>query len=330
MSGVKIVTVEQEDDGQRLDRWLKKHASALPYSLVQKLIRKGQIRVDGGRAQMDTRLSAGQEVRLPPAAESGKLDNDFKARPEDAAFIKSLVIYDDGDIIALNKPSGLATQGGMNIGRHVDGLLAHLGDPGNRPKLAHRLDRDTSGILLVARSREMAMKLGRAFEGKTIRKYYWALVAPAPEMNDGTIDAPLIKGDGPYNKDMMVVDPENGKFSRTEFRVVERAAKKAAFVMFWPRTGRTHQLRVHAQAAGFPIIGDPKYGDVEGSQMMIDALGLAPRLHLHAARIIMPYPGRPRDVLDIQAPLPPELRKSWGKFGFDAAWSGDPFADIKL
>ena len=328
MSGVRLVKVEPEDDGQRLDRWLKKCVPDLPYALVQKLIRKGQIRVDGGRVQTDTRLTAGQEVRLPPSAEDGKIDRHFRPGKDDKKIIKSMVIYDDGDIIVLNKPSGIATQGGMNIARHLDGLLGHLGHGDAKPKLCHRLDRDTSGVLIVARTREMAMKMGRAFESKNIRKYYWAVVSPAPEMNTGTIDAPLIKGEG-LHKDMMVVDPENGKFSRTEFHVVERAAKQAAFVLLWPRTGRTHQLRVHAEAAGFPIIGDEKYGNIEQSRALIEALDLAPRLHLHAARIIMPHPDG-KGILDIKAPLPDDLRRSWAKFGFDPSVLDDPFAKVKL
>lgn len=328
MTDIRLVPVAPEDDGQRLDRWLKKHAPNLPYSLVQKLIRKGAIRVDGKRVQMDARLEAGQEVRLPPAAEDGKIDRHFRAHKDDDKLIQSMVIYDDGDLIALNKPSGLATQGGMNIERHVDGLLEHLGSGDAKPKLCHRLDRDTSGILMAARTRDMAARMGKAFESKNIRKYYWALVAPAPEMNDGTIDAPLAKGEG-FDKDRMIVDEREGKFSRTEFHVAERAAKKAAFVIFWPRTGRTHQLRVHAETAGFPIIGDEKYGNIGQSRATIEALDLAPRLHLHAARLILPHPGG-KGLLDIHAPLPPDLRKSWGRFGFEPSITDDPFARVKL
>lgn len=328
MSGIRQVTVSTEDDGQRLDRWLKKNAPNLPFSLIQKLIRKGQIRVNGKRAQMDTRLETGQEVRIPPSAEAGKVDEYFRPSKDDEHYIKSMIVYDDGDIIALNKPSGLPSQGGKNIGRHVDGLLAALGDGESKPKLCHRLDRDTSGILMVARTREMAMRLGRAFENKNIRKYYWALTIPAPDMNDGTIDAPLVKGTG-LKKDMMVIDADTGKFARTEFHVMERAAKRAAFVAFWPRTGRTHQIRVHAAEAGFSIIGDEKYGDTEASHAAIEALGLAPRLHLHAARLVMPHPSG-KGMLDIRASLPPDLRKSWSQLGFDPTPEGDPFMHIKI
>lgn len=329
MSGVKIVTVAQDDDGQRLDRWLKKNAPDLPYALLQKLMRKGQIRVDGKRAKTDTRLAAGQEVRIPPSSDEGKQDRYFRAQKGDAELLKSMILYDDGDLVVLNKPAGIAAQGGLRVERHIDGLLEHMADAeGSKPKLCHRLDRDTSGLLVLARSREMAAKMGKAFENKNIRKYYWALVAPAPEENEGSIVAPLAKGEDSF-KDMMVVDEENGKFARTEFRVIERAAKKAAFLALWPRTGRTHQLRVHCQVAGFPIIGDEKYGNDDAAADMIQALGLAPRLHLHAARLILPHPGG-RGVLDLRAPLPPELRKSWGDFGFDYDFNDDPFADVRL
>lgn len=329
MSGVKIVTVAQDDDGQRLDRWLKKNAPDLPYALLQKLMRKGQIRVDGKRAKTDTRLAAGQEVRIPPSSDEGKQDRYFRAQKGDAELLKSMILYDDGDLMVLNKPAGIAAQGGLRVERHIDGLLEHMADAeGSKPKLCHRLDRDTSGLLVLARSREMAAKMGKAFENKNIRKYYWALVAPAPEENEGSIVAPLAKGEDSF-KDMMVVDEENGKFARTEFKVIERAAKKAAFLALWPRTGRTHQLRVHCQVAGFPIIGDEKYGNDDAAADMIQALGLAPRLHLHAARLILPHPGG-KGVLDLRAPLPPELRKSWGDFGFDYDFSDDPFADVRL
>lgn len=174
----------------------------------------------------------------------------------------------------------------------------------------------------------MAMRVGKAFEGKDIRKYYWALVAPAPEDNQGSIIAPLAKGDG-AEKDMMVVDEENGKFARSEFHVLERAGKKAACVALWPRTGRTHQLRVHCRIAGFPIIGDEKYGDHALAATLNETLGLAPRLHLHAGRIVMRHPGTGA-ALDLRASLPSELKKSWAAMGFSDDFSDDPFVNVKL
>jgi 23S rRNA pseudouridine955/2504/2580 synthase len=329
MSGVRIVIVAREDDGQRLDRWLKKYVPDLPYALVQKLIRKGQIRIDGGRAKTDTRLSEGQEIRLPPSAYGEKQDEYFKPKKGDADFVRSLILYDDGDLMAINKPAGYAAQGGLRIERHIDGLMDNMAEPdGTRPKLCHRLDRDTSGVLLLARNRETVMKMGRIFEQKNIRKYYLALVAPAPEMNGGTIDAPLRKGDGD-DRDMMIVDRVDGKFARSEFRVLERAAKKAAVVALWPRTGRTHQLRVHALTAGFPIVGDPKYGNLERDCDMIDALGLSNRMHLHAYRVIFPHPNT-RQMMDISAPLPADLKKSWEAMGFDPHYNDDPFGDVRI
>lgn len=329
MSGVRVIVVAQEDDGQRLDRWLKKHVPDLPYVLLQKLMRKGQIRVDGKRAKTDTRLLAGQNIRIPPSTDEVREDRHFRAEKGDKDLVRSMILYDDGDLIAINKPFGVASQGGFRVERHIDGLMEHLADAeGGKPKLCHRLDRDTSGLLLLARSRDMAMRVGKAFEGKDIRKYYWALVVPAPEDNQGSIIAPLAKGEGP-EKDMMVVDEEQGKFARTEFRVLERAAKKAACVALWPRTGRTHQLRVHCRIAGFPIVGDEKYGDHEMSAALIDSLGVAPRLHLHAGRIVMRHP-LDKTLLDLRAPLPPELKKSWAAMGFDDDFNDDPFAGVKL
>ena len=329
MSGVRAIVVAQDDDGQRLDRWLKKHVPDLPYVLLQKLMRKGQIRVDGKRAKTDTRLAAGQTVRIPPSSDEVREDRYFRAEKGDKELVRSIILYDDGDLIAINKPYGVASQGGFRVERHIDGLMEHLADAeGGKPKLCHRLDRDTSGLLLLARSRDMAMRVGKAFEGKDIRNYYWALVAPAPEDNQGSIIAPLAKGEG-AEKDMMVVDEEEGKFARTEFHVLERAAKKAACVALWPRTGRTHQLRVHCRIAGFPIIGDEKYGDPEISATLNDSLGVAPRLHLHAGRLIMRHPVS-KAMLDLRAPLPPELKKSWAAMGFDDDFTADPFANIRL
>lgn len=328
--GIRVITVSPEDDGQRLDRWLKKVAPDLPYTLLQKLIRKGQVRIDGKRAKMDMRIASGQEIRIPPSTGMAREDRYFRPQSDDARLVKEMILYDDGDLVAINKPFGIASQGGFRIERHVDGLMDHMADDlGGKPKLCHRLDRDTSGILLLARSRDMAMKVGKAFEGKGIRKYYLAIVAPVPESNQGSIIAPLAKGSGP-DKDMMVVDEYDGKFARSEYCVLERAGRRAACVALWPRTGRTHQLRVHCKIAGFPIVGDEKYGDAEISETLIDSLGLSRRLHLHAARLIMPHPGRRGEVLDISAPLPPDLRESWAALGFGDTIDGDPFGHVRL
>lgn len=324
MSKVRHVKIESDDDGQRLDRWLKKHLD-VPYVLAQKLIRQGQVRVDGKRVKPDARLKEGQDIRMPPV-ETKKEAGKPILRDKDAAFIKSLIIYDDGDVIALNKPAGLATQGGTKTNFHVDGLLEALKDKkGVKPRLVHRLDRDTSGVLLLARSAQVARKLGDIFKGREIKKIYWAVVAPVPEQAEGTVRAPIGKGEG-KDKEKMIIDEKNGKKAYTDFVVVETMGSDAAFVAFWPRTGRTHQIRVHAALIGCPIVGDEKYG---AETPNIGDMELAPRLHLHARRIICPHPSR-KGVLDITAPIGPDLGKSWKALGFSPNLKADPFAGSPL
>lgn len=322
-TNVKHIEVTEDDDGQRLDRWLKKNAPNIPYGLVQKLIRKGQFRIDGKRAKSDTKLQAGQSVRIPPVEQKIKGAKP-KLSEEDAKYIRSLVIFDDGDVIALNKPHGLAVQGGTKMYRHVDGMLdALVNDEGVRPRLVHRLDKETSGVLLLARSGKVAKALGYIFRDRGIKKIYYAIVTPTPEMHEGTIKAPLVKAGGP-NRERMVVDEEFGKFAMTDYSVLEHASDKVAFVAFWPHTGRTHQIRVHSEIMGSPILGDNKYrGEVEP----IEGVELADRLHLHASRIICKHP-MGRGMLDISAPLPSELKKSWKALGFNSSCKDDPFDDI--
>lgn len=321
--GVKHVEVSEDDDGQRLDRWLKKQG--LPFFIINKVIRKGQVRVDGKRAKANQRLVAGQDIRVPPFVPK---DENAKARLSDVdrAFIKSLVIYDEGGIIALNKPAGIATQGGTSIKRHIDGMLEGLADKeGVKPRLVHRLDKDTSGVLLLARSAQMARGMGKIFQGHNIQKIYWAVTVPAPEMNEGTIRAPLRKAGAP-GAEKMIVDSEEGREATTLFEVVERAGKKAAFVAFWPRTGRTHQVRVHAAYMNCPLLGDGKYG---GRASNLDGLDLVQRVHLHARRISFFHPTNKKQV-SIQAPLSPDLQKTWVSLGFDAVSGDRVFADIQL
>ena len=328
---VRTIEVKEDDDGQRLDRWLKKQG--MPYTLIQKAIRKGEVRVDSKRVKADTKLTTGQSVRIPPFDEK-PLSNPKKLSDKDIAYIKSLVIYEDADIIAINKPHGIASQGGTKTKTHIDGLLEGLKDKnGVKPRLVHRLDKDTSGVLLLARSAKAATKMGEAFKSREIKKIYWAITCPTPEHEDGTIKAPLIKAGG-SNKERMVIDEENGKTAITDFVVLENALTSAAFVAFWPRTGRTHQIRVHAEAIGCPIIGDKKYARLpeqeewhearRKAEADVKALDLANRLHLHARRVVMDHPFR-KGQLDITAPLPPELKKSWKAFGFSPNLKTDPF-----
>jgi 23S rRNA pseudouridine955/2504/2580 synthase len=324
MSGVHYLEVSEDENGQRLDRFLQKHLKGVPFGLLQKLMRKGQIRVDSKRVKAATRLESGQQVRIPPMEDRDPVEKTTISE-RDEKLIKSIILYDDGDIIALNKPAGLATQGGTNIKRHLDGMLDVLKDKnGVRPRLVHRLDKDTSGLILLARSAEIARKMGKIFQGRDIRKIYWALTVPAPEMNNGEIRAPLIKAGG-LGQEKMVVDVENGQHATTLFDIVDRAHKQMAFVAFWPRTGRTHQIRVHAAHMGCPILGDGKYG---GQDAMIDGMEHVRRVHLHARAIRFVHP-KTKKMIELSAPLAEDLQASWKNFGFDPNSDYSAFSDIK-
>ncbi|MCI5059879.1 MAG: RluA family pseudouridine synthase [Alphaproteobacteria bacterium] len=335
MSRVQHIEVIPDEDGQRLDRFLKKHLEGTPFSLLQKLMRKGQIRVDSKRVKPDTRLQSGQNVRIPPL-EDKKPAHKPKLSEKDRDFIRSLVIYDEGGIIALNKPAGIATQGGSKVTRHIDGMLDALKDKeAVRPRLVHRLDKDTSGVLLLARSASMARELGKIFQGRNIKKIYWALCAPAPEINSGEIRAPIRKIKNSSGQEKMCIDPEEGQNATTYFDVLERAHKQAAFVAFWPRTGRTHQIRIHAAHMGFGVIGDPKYfskndqaHDPNQPNIDLGGINISKRLHLHAHEVEFIHPKNSK-MVTITAPLPGALIKSWKNFGFSTTIRDDIFQDVK-
>lgn len=321
MSPVMTREVAAEDAGIRLDRWFRRHFPHLPHGRLEKLLRTGQVRVDGGRAKASARLNAGSMVRVPPLPEVAPEAAKPVVSKDDTAFMRSLVIYKDARMIAINKPPGLAVQGGSGLTRHLDGMLdALMFDAKERPRLVHRLDRDTSGVLLLARSASAAASLGDAFRARDTRKTYWAIVVGSPPANQGTIDLPiakLLKGD----VEKMQPD-EGGKYAVTHYAVLERAGRRAAFVAFSPITGRTHQLRVHAASLGTPILGDGKYGGAASFIPGVDA----DFLHLHARAIELNGPKK----LRIVAPLPKEMRKTWDFFGFDAQDKSDPFADMDI
>ncbi len=323
----RIVKVPLADDGQRLDRWMKKAVPEVPYGLAQKLIRKGAIKIDGKKAKGDARLLAGQMVRIPPVEDRPEREKTVKELSwQDQEFIRSLVLYDDGDVIAFNKPAGLASQGGGGVEWHIDAYFPALADVYEQiPRLIHRLDRDTSGVLLCARSADAVRRLGKAFKDRRAKKTYWAITLPAPVQNDGLINAPIAKPDGPH-KDRMVIE-KGGQLALTDFSVVERASKRAAFVAFQPRTGRTHQIRVHAaDVLKCPVMGDEKYG---GSASWLDGMGdsLARRLHLHARQLVVAHPTENDKMITLVAPLPDDLRQSWQALGFDPDSRVSPFKD---
>lgn len=324
----KTITISRDEDGVRIDRWFKRHYPGLTHGRLEKLLRTGQVRVDGGRVKAADRLAAGQSLRLPPQMTDAALAEKPKRSPEPDMVGESLqefVIYMDGSVIVLNKPSGLATQGGSGLTRHIDGMLDSLMfEKKQRPRLVHRLDRDTSGVLVVARTVPAAASLSQSLAERDASKIYWALTCGVPKVKHGIIKAALVKegGHGPRGRDerMMVADlnTDGAKAAITEFTVMG-VAGEYAWVACKPLTGRTHQIRVHLASIGTPILGDFKYGGTE-----VRGKGeLENRLHLHARSIDIARPDGGR--LKVVAPLPEHMQKSWDLFGFDGESSIDPF-----
>jgi len=327
VTGVQLIEVSGDDDDIRLDRWFRRHYPDLGHGRLEKLIRKGQVRIDGARAKASTRLVAGQQVRVPPFGELGKRPKKKPARlslsKQEEADLRARVIYRDDDVLAINKPAGLAVQGGSGTTKHLDAMLDALTfEAKERPRLVHRLDKDTSGVLLLGRNASAAAKLAEAFRRKTTRKVYWAMVAGVPRPHEGKIDAKLAKLPG-KGGERVQVDAKAGKPATTYYAVVEAAAQRCAWVGLMPVTGRTHQLRVHMAAIGHPIVGDGKYGDVE-----LDLPGLPDGLHLHAREITIAGPNK--RIVQAVAPLPDHMAETWKLFGFNANNDGDPFAELEI
>lgn len=316
MSNVRQVAVSAADADIRLDRWFKRHYPALKHGRLEKLLRTGQIRVDGSRAKGSTRLEAGQSIRVPPLGEEASAAlpkrQEFSAA-EDVDWIWSLVIHRDEDVIALNKPPGIAVQGGRKVSRHIDGLIGGLAGKGEeRPRLVHRLDRDTSGVLLIARRARSAAALAEAFRSREAQKTYWALVNGVPSPERGSIDAAILKQAGPDGYEKMAEDPADGKEAITDYRVIEKAGRKVAWLSLMPRTGRTHQLRIHCAGIGTPILGDRKYS---GGVPRLDGVPGSDSLHLHARTIDLPHPNGGR--LEVTAEMPAGMAETFRFFGFD-------------
>jgi 23S rRNA pseudouridine955/2504/2580 synthase len=331
MTAVEVVTVRPEDGTGRLDRWFRRHYPGLGHGRLEKLLRTGQVRVDGRRARAGDPVAPGQAIRVPPLAEpqarSATPPAARRVRPEDEAVLRRLVLYRDASAIVINKPAGLAVQGGTKTGRHVDGLLDTLRfDSDERPRLVHRLDKDTSGVLLIARTAAAAAFFTRAFREKTTRKTYWAAVVGLPKMPQGRIDLALAKRVGPGGArgvERVQADDADGKSAVTYYRVMDQAGEQASWLALLPITGRTHQLRAHCAALGTPIIGDGKYG---GSAAHLAGIVAANGLHLHARTLIIPSPEG--GTLRVIAPLPRHMRETWDLLGF-ASDVGDPFAELE-
>jgi 23S rRNA pseudouridine955/2504/2580 synthase len=317
---VETIEVQQPDEGMRLDRWFKKEFPEVSYTYLQKLLRTGQVRVDAKRVEANHRLEAGVKVRVPKVVRLPKNDTSSPAlkglsvSKGDREAIEKMILFEDEDVLVLNKPYGLAVQGGTGTKRHIDGMLAAMEDRfGDRPRLVHRLDRDTSGVLLVAKNRNAAAKLARIFQTRVAKKTYWALVKGVPHPAEGRIEAALVKAAGPDGDRVRKALPgeqDKAMHATSEYRVMERIGRKAAWVELSPITGRQHQLRAHMDIIGHPICGDPKY---EGG-MSMPAENIEAKLHLHARRLRIPHPSG-RAPIDVRAPLPAHMKSTWDLLG---------------
>src|SRR5579884_2267553 len=313
MTGVDTVQVRPEDGEVRLDRWFRRHYPALPHGRLEKLLRTGQIRVDGRRAQAGDRVAPGQTIRILPLPAAAPPPTPRQPRAEDAALLRNAILHRDDAVIVLNKPAGLAVQGGSKAERHIDGMLDALRfGHDERPRLVHRLDKDTSGVLVIARTAASAGFLSCAFRDKTTRKVYWAAVVGRPNPERGRIVLALTKGPS-RSGERVRADAEEGRHAVTYYRVVDTAGEQLSWLALMPVTGRTHQLRAHCAAIGAPILGDGKYG---GRSAHAAIAGASHRLHLHARALAIPHPAG--GVLRVTAPLPPHMARLWEFLGFAA------------
>ncbi|WP_137180063.1 RluA family pseudouridine synthase [Roseomonas sp. AR75] len=317
---VHLRKVAAADGETRLDRWFRRHYPALTQGALQKMLRTGQVRVDGKRAEANTRLIPGQEIRIPPMPDAPAPRAAAKPiDPREAKALEAMVIHRDDHVLVLDKPHGLPVQGGPGIAKHLDGMLDALRfGAEDRPRLVHRLDKDTSGVLVLARTPAAAAHLAAAFRGRDVRKTYWAVTVGEPTPQAGRIDLPLVKQGGPRGERTAPAEDGEGARAVTDFRTLDAARRRAAWLELNPITGRTHQLRVHcAEALGCPILGDGKYG---GAGAHLE--GLPGQLHLHARALRFPHPAG--GTLEVSAPLPPHMKETFVFLGFEAPRTPKP------
>ena len=317
---IGIQTVSGDEAEIRLDRWFRRHFPGVQQSVIQKLCRTGQVRVDGHRVDAATRLSAGQSVRVPPLPPRPQPKPQGVPDPAVLEEMRDMILYQDDHLFVLNKPYGLPVQGGPGITRHVDGMLEALREPdGDRPRLVHRLDRDTTGVLLIARTAGTAAKLAAAFRGRDMDKTYWAVVAGRPVPVEGQIDLPLKRIAGGQGERTAPAerDDEEGARAITDYRTLDHAARKLAWLELKPHTGRTHQLRVHCVAIRAPILGDLKYERPDQNNAFAATItGLSEKMHLHARSLTLPHPAG--GILHVEAELPPHMAETFQTLGFHA------------
>jgi len=321
------VRIAHDEDGIRLDRWFKRRYPALTHGRLEKLLRTGQVRLDGKRAKAADRVVSGQEVRVPPHVTNEPVEETPRPAPvrdTSGLSLQDMILYMDKSVIVLNKPSGLATQGGSGLTRHIDGMLDQLAfEKNQRPRLVHRLDRDTSGVLVIARTVPAAASLARSLAQRDASKVYWALTRGVPQQKRGTIKAALAKEGGRGAERMEVSESEDAKYAITDYAVLGKAGEEFAWVAAKPVTGRTHQIRVHLASLGTPIVGDFKYG----AQAARGKGAIADKLHLHARSIDIARPDGGRLV--VTAPLSDHMQKSWELLGFNTDDNSDHFAKSK-
>ena len=311
---VQFITVKPQDNDVRLDRWFSRHYPELKNGQLQRLLRGKNIRVNGKKAITAQHLMSGDEIRIPPLTVSEKSNLPRDLSRADVDFMKSLVIYKDSDVIVLNKPAGLAVQGGTKTERHIDGMLDALRfEKDEKPHLVHRLDKDTSGVLVLGRTANAAAKLTEAFKTREAHKIYWAVVVGKPKLLSGKIDAPLSKMSGAGGGEQMKINFEEGQQAQTLYRVIDSLGRKASWLEMSPLTGRTHQLRVHAaEVLNTPIIGDGKYG---GERSFAIGIEHNHKLHLHARAIRLPHPNK--GILEVTADLPKHMLDTFLFLGFN-------------
>lgn len=325
MNTIENKTIAADEAGMRLDRWFKLHFPGLAFGQLQKLLRSGQIRIDGGRVKSDTRIATGQSVRLPPqltgmSKEQPLTRNTIRDRG-DLDVLQAMLLHEDKKVLVFNKPAGLAVQGGSGVNRHVDSMLESMrSQKGEKPRLVHRIDRETTGVLVVARTRGAAAELTKAFRHRNTEKTYWAICKGVPRKREGQISTWMIKERLPEGDIMRVAkhgEPD-ADHAVSNYRVIDNTGPTLSWLELQPVTGRTHQLRVHTQHLGNPIIGDPKYFDIENWEF---PGGIQKRLHLHARRIRIPHPDG--GVLDVKAPLPPHMLQTFNLLGLEES-DGEP------
>jgi 23S rRNA pseudouridine955/2504/2580 synthase len=324
LNSAQTVSVTADEAGMRVDRFLEARFPGLSFSHIQRVIRKGELRVNGKRVDSKDRLAAGQSVRIPPLKPEPPKSTGSQASDQTRDFLRSITLFEDDDVLVLNKPMGLAVQGGSGTFKHIDGMLEVLRDRnGQRPRLVHRLDKDTGGCLLVAKTRFAASALAKSFRTRSAKKIYWALVAGVPKPKQGRISTFLAKDEREDASFMRVAKhgEEGASHAVTYYALVETAGQKLAWLSLKPVTGRTHQLRAHMAHIGHPIVGDPKYFAKENWEL---PGGIQNRLHLLARRIVVPHPRG--GAVDVTAPLPPHMQQSWNLLGFDVK-RYDPIVD---